>query len=125
MNIGHMTLRIARWSVIIIAAVNVAVAITSGMVGGIVNIVSGAVCYLLLIELSRFAYRAASFCFGAFRGSHQNAGTVVRPQMAGPQPSRTAENYQPSKPMFNATTGWPMVGICDADGCFYGESEHD
>ena len=125
MTIGHVTLRIAQWIVVGVAAVNVAVSITDGKVGLIPNIVISAVCYLLLIELVRFIYRAVRFWFETFRGLNQNAGTVVRHQHRGACPDLSTEDVPFSKPMFNPTTGWPMVGICDADGHFYGESEHN
>jgi hypothetical protein len=51
MSIGRTTQRIARWIVIGVAAVNVAISITDGKVGLIPNIVISAVCYLVMIEL--------------------------------------------------------------------------
>jgi hypothetical protein len=127
MTIGHMTLRIARWIVIGVAALGLTASIFYGKGGEIPGVLFAAIYYLLLIELLRLVYRAVRSWFGMFQGLQQKASHTLRSRTVDKRPCDTDRQMLPDDEdvRVNPTTGWFMTGpLLDAGGNAYGESEH-
>jgi len=127
MSIGNMTLRVARWIIIGIAALGVAASVFYGKAGEIPGILFAAIYYLMLMELLRLVYRAVRSWFGMFQGREQNTSNTSRSRTVDRRPYHTGRQMltDDEDARVNPTTGWFMTGpLLDAGGNAYGESEH-